>query len=560
MVDSGQHQADIAGIYQLLDYAGVRLVTVEEGEIDEMKIGFKGTMNALVLKALALKTRRGLRGQVERGKMAGGLSYGNRVASRGVWEIVPEQAAVVLRIFRLYAPRISPVAIAKQLNAEGIPGPDGCAWSPSTIHGHMGRGTGILNNEMYVGVYVWPKQRFRKNPRTGKRIARPVPDSERGRYPRLHLRLDELTEELWQAVKARQTVTRHTMKAARVHGRRPVHLFSKLTKCAECGGGYNVSSRDELRCFNHVKRGTCSNTKTIGRRDLETRALKALKEQFLGEPVAFAEFCEAFTSEMNRLRREHRARLATAPREITAINRRSKEILDLLLSCWRDEAWKEELRTIERRRAELEATIAAAAHAEPPLPALLPNMRAVYQERVAQLAAALEQRDDEQRERAREAVRALIQKIVIPADVRQPLMVFGDLGKMLAAAAGGRDGSTLAAVAYDGCGGSQPSEFGVRLGSSLSSESYNVPAHDFVARCGDAQSCVRSLSRHQNEQFPGSRASIRRTASAGMTCTTIVRASTVSSFLRLWTWPPPGSTNPIPCVYTCGLHSRSSPS
>jgi hypothetical protein len=40
-----------------------------------------------------------------------------------------------------------------------------------------------------------------------------------------------------------------------------------------------------------------------------------------------------------------------------------------------------------------------------------------------------------------------------------------------------------------------------------------------------------------------------------------VRASTTaSSFLMLCTWSPPGSTNPIPCVYTCGLHLRSSPS
>ena len=35
-------------------------------------------------------------------------------------------------------------------------------------------------------------------------------------------------------------------------------------------------------------------------------------------------------------------------------------------------------------------------------------------------------------------------------------MVFGNLGRMLAAAAGERDGSILAAVFESGCGGSQP--------------------------------------------------------------------------------------------------------
>ena len=41
-----------------------------------MHVGLKGTMNALFLKDLADKTRRGLRGRVEMGRSAGGNSYG----------------------------------------------------------------------------------------------------------------------------------------------------------------------------------------------------------------------------------------------------------------------------------------------------------------------------------------------------------------------------------------------------------------------------------------------------------------------------------------------------
>jgi hypothetical protein len=62
---------------------------------------------------------------------------------------------------------------------------------------------------------------------------------------------------------------------------------------------------------------------------------------------AFREFCEGFTEELNRLRREQRAEMALAPRELAAINRRSKEILELLLSDFRDEAWKVELQEIQ---------------------------------------------------------------------------------------------------------------------------------------------------------------------------------------------------------------------
>ena len=43
-----------------LTFAGVNIVTLAEGDITHLHIGFKGTMNALFLKDLAEKTHRGL--------------------------------------------------------------------------------------------------------------------------------------------------------------------------------------------------------------------------------------------------------------------------------------------------------------------------------------------------------------------------------------------------------------------------------------------------------------------------------------------------------------------
>ncbi|WYB28470.1 hypothetical protein WDB86_15165 (plasmid) [Thioclava sp. GXIMD4215] len=45
-------------------------------------------------------------------------------------------------------------------------------WSFSTISGNPKRGTGILNNELYIGLRIWNRQRFVKDPETGKRQAR----------------------------------------------------------------------------------------------------------------------------------------------------------------------------------------------------------------------------------------------------------------------------------------------------------------------------------------------------------------------------------------------------
>ena len=172
-------QEDTAGLFKRLTFAGVKIVTIAEGDITHLHIGFKGTMNALFLKDLGEKTHRGLRGRVEGGKSAGGLCYGYRVVktlngasvTTGEREIVPEEARVVERIFRDFVAGVSPKQIAKNLNREGIVGPFGGAWSPSTIYGNGKRGTGILNNELYVGRVVWNRLRYVKNPDTGKRVA-----------------------------------------------------------------------------------------------------------------------------------------------------------------------------------------------------------------------------------------------------------------------------------------------------------------------------------------------------------------------------------------------------
>jgi site-specific DNA recombinase len=111
-------------------FKDVRIVTLSDGEVNPLHIGLKGTMGAPFLKDLADKTRRGLRGRIEAGKSGGGNSYGYDVVKkiddngepvRGERRINPQQAPIVKRIFNDYARGISPQAIAKQLNREGVP-------------------------------------------------------------------------------------------------------------------------------------------------------------------------------------------------------------------------------------------------------------------------------------------------------------------------------------------------------------------------------------------------------------------------------------------------------
>ena len=51
-----------------------------------------------------------------------------------------------------------------------------------------------MNNELYVGAMVWNRCSYVKDPRTGKRVARPNPVSqwERMQVPDLRIISDEL--------------------------------------------------------------------------------------------------------------------------------------------------------------------------------------------------------------------------------------------------------------------------------------------------------------------------------------------------------------------------------
>src|SRR3546814_10924378 len=114
--------------------AGVKVVPLSEGEITHLHVGLKGTMNALFLKDLADKTRRGLRGRVEKGKSGGGLCFGYDVANRvdgngelirGERTINEDEAVTVRRISHEFADGKGPRSLAPPPNPEGMPGPPG---------------------------------------------------------------------------------------------------------------------------------------------------------------------------------------------------------------------------------------------------------------------------------------------------------------------------------------------------------------------------------------------------------------------------------------------------
>ena len=258
----------MAALYKRLRFAGVMIITLTEGEITDLHVGLKGTMNALYLKDLAEKTRRGLRGRVEAGRSAGGRCYGYDVVLerdaagervRGKRQINPHEAAIVRRIFEAYAAGKSPRRIAFDLNREGVPGPDGGAWGPTTINGNRARGTGILNNELYIGRLVWNRLRYVKDPETGKRVSRPNPPEQLIVQQVPDLRI--LDQDIWDGVKAAAGIEPQEYPAGSQGARpsgiasRPRFLLSGLMRCGLCGGGFSKISADLFGCATARQQG-----------------------------------------------------------------------------------------------------------------------------------------------------------------------------------------------------------------------------------------------------------------------------------------------------------------
>ncbi|NKW81762.1 recombinase family protein [Ochrobactrum pecoris] len=437
-------QEDIAGLYKRMRFAGVSIVTLSEGEVSELHIGLKGTMGALYLKDLADKTRRGLRGRIEDGKSGGGLCYGYDVlrqfdqageASRGERTINEAEANVVRRIFSDYLEGKSSRAIAMTLNSEGIPGPQGSEWGPSTIHGNPKRGSGILNNELYIGKLVWNRLRYIKDPDTGKRVSRPNPESEWAIQDVPDLRI--IDQYIWDAVKERQQKLAHdpwsdTTENYLCEKRRPKHLFTGLIKCGCCGGGYSMISKDLLGCTNSRNKGTCNNRLNIRRDTLEASVLNGL-DRHLMEPELFKDFCEEFTREVNKARIAARVSIEAAETEIKKIDRELERILDLYLKeALTVEMVKERGTKLETRKKELKAFLDGA---EEPPALLHPNMAKIYHEQIEALHDQLH--NEATRAKAAERLRTLVSRIELVPDGEELVIVLrGDLAAILTFASG----------------------------------------------------------------------------------------------------------------------------
>lgn len=468
----GRNLKEVADIYEEFKYNDIKLIALQGGELSGLLVGVLGAVAESFLDDVRHKTWRGCKSKIEQKLSPGGLCYGYRVVKSsdqdwtgvaGEWAIIPEQADVIRRVFREYASGKSPLQIARGLNADGIPGPrrprskknemgiiippdqgEHSPWRVSSISGHACRGTGLLNNEMYVGILVWNRQSSRKSRESGNRIFRKNPEDQVDREAVPELRI--VPEDLWQAVKKRQNTIRETLEKKKKelgrsagHAetmnavRRPTSFLSGRMVCGVCGGSVGLVLRGRWGCLGRHRGVICDNNRTIKREFVEERVLSGLTGPLVSEQ-ALQEAVAAYRMEFAALRRRRRSQFESDHHALKAVNGKIQNVMNAIESGGDFPILTQRLGELAAAKKGLEERLE---EVSADLPDVMPDFEQSYRQRVAGLAEVLA--DPALGQESTNALQALIEKVTfMPGAARGEvsLKLSGDLVGILAIASG----------------------------------------------------------------------------------------------------------------------------
>ncbi|MGO4565907.1 recombinase family protein [Rhizobium sp. 2YAF20] len=452
-------------ILKELRYRDIELWTVHAGTpVTDMELSIRAVLSHELVEQIRYRTREGMKTAVSKGKASTCLAYGyvlsqtrdaNGDRVKGLRDIDPKKAEIVRRIFRMYADGSSPQAIAVILNKDGVEGPDGEYWRDTAIRGHKRRGSGILNNESYIGRIVWNRRTYRKNPKTEKRVARFNDASEWvvSEVPSMRI----VSDELWERVRARDKEVGDLYESAssnRLNAtHRPEYLLSHLLECAECGGPYAINGKDRYSCTNRKKHlpiddlggGGCSNSKTITRHEIEGRVLNCI-------PVAFFSMgtidrvSEKMISHEVALLRNAPSRRAELEGELKKVEQRQRSIIQQISD--RDvegrprlAALDDQLDELEESRTNLAAELGDARKPADDFTEKVARLKAQFNADNIEIVIrkliflARNDADDYAKQRLMPIVRDLIQRVVIgktPGHQPATLQVHGSIANIMA--------------------------------------------------------------------------------------------------------------------------------
>ena len=331
------------GLVELEDLrdAGVRIISIGDGidfpnDDDWLKIQFQFLINEMPVTDTSKKVKSVIRRRQEDGKWICAAPYGYIINKKQQFEVVPVEADIVRRIYRMYIDGWGYKKIANALTDEGIPTPrmaererklaEGeeyhrsvkSAWSIVTIQT-------ILDNDFYIGTLRQGKyQRAKIN---GRDILRDEVEQiviENHHQPIMDYRTFATVRAL------REKRAKYNYRGVKINE----NVYSGFLECGDCGAPMFALSRRDLKpaytCGTYHRRGTAGCTTHHIRVDKLDELVKLYVQKVRDNSAEML-------AKLN-------AELAREPEDVAETERSAVNLEDVLLDA------QEELKATKRQR------------------------------------------------------------------------------------------------------------------------------------------------------------------------------------------------------------------
>jgi stage V sporulation protein T len=331
------------GLVELEDLrdAGARIISIGDAidfpnDDDWLKIQFQFLINEMPVTDTSKKVKSVIRRRQEDGKWICAAPYGYIINKKQQFEVVPVEADIVRRIYRMYIDGWGYKKIANALTDEGIPTPrmaererkiaEGedyrrsvkSAWSIATVQG-------ILDNDFYIGTLRQGK--YTRAKINGRDILRDEVEQiviENHHQPIMDYRT-------FAAVRAlREKRAKYNYRGVKINE----NVYSGFLGCGDCGAPMFALSRRDLKpaytCGTYHRRGTAGCSTHHIRVDKLDELVKLYVRKVRDNS---AEMLERLNAE-----------LAREPEDVAETERSAANLEDVLLDA------QEELKATKRQR------------------------------------------------------------------------------------------------------------------------------------------------------------------------------------------------------------------
>ena len=331
------------GLVELEDLrdAGARIISIGDGidfpnDDDWLKIQFQFLINEMPVTDTSKKVKSVIRRRQEDGKWICAAPYGYIVNKKQQFEVVPVEAEIVRRIYRLYIDGWGYKKIANSLTDEGIPTPrmaererkiaEGedyrrsvkSAWSIATVQG-------ILDNDFYIGTLRQGK--YTRAKINGRDILRDEVEQiviENHHQPIIDYRTFATVRAL------REKRAKYNYRGVKIND----NVYSGFLECGDCGAPMFALGRRDLKpaytCGTYHRRGTAGCTTHHIRVDKLDELVKLYVKKVRDNSADM----------LVKLNEE----LAREPEDVAETERSAANIEDVLLDA------QEELKATKRQR------------------------------------------------------------------------------------------------------------------------------------------------------------------------------------------------------------------